>query len=397
MPWPESRVDARMKFIQEYCSGRWTVVDLAARHGISRKTAHKTLARFRDLGVEGLADESRARHVQDHQTPPQIERRIVAAARAWGCWGPRKLLAVLRRREPDVAWPAKSTVGDILKRHGLVTPRRRPRPSAPSASAPLAPATGPNDVWATDFKGWCLSGARERLEPFVLGDAFSRYALSCTLVDSTSDDAVWPIFERAFRDYGLPWRMRSDNGPPFASPGLAGLSRLSVRWLRLGIRPERITPGKPQQNGQLERFNLTLALEALSPPAPTRAQQERALQRFRVRFNEVRPHEALGDRTPAEVYTPSPRRFSGEIPEFQYASPTVVRHVRRDGCVKWAGTTFFLSQVLAGEPVGLQQVSSRHWSIQLGPLEVALLDEELQRVLPHERLVWLAEDDAHET
>jgi len=168
---------------------------------------------------------------------------------------------------------------------------------------------------------------------------------------------------------------------------------LSVRWLRLGIRPERIEPGKPQQNGMLERFNLTLALETLSPPAPTRVQQQRLLGRFRARFNQVRPHEALDDRTPADVYTPSPRRFPRTLPDFEYAPHVVVRQVRSDGCVRWAGAGFFLSETLAGEPVGFEQISSRHWSIQLGPLEVALFDDESRDVLPYEQLVWLDEED----
>jgi len=393
MPWTESRVDARLKFIQDYVMGHWPMSEVARQHGISRKTAYKLLARFRDSGAEGLLDRSRARHTQEHRTPPQIEEQIVAAAERWRCWGPRKLVAILKRRRPEIAWPAKSTVGDILKRHGLVKPRRPRRLALPASPGALVPAREPNDLWSTDFKGWCLSGSRERLEPFALGDVFSRYALSCELVDSTSDEAVWPIFERAFRTYGLPLRIRSDNGPPFASPGLAGLSRLSVRWLRLGIRPERIRPGKPQQNGCLERFNLTLELEALSPPARTRATQARALQRFRTRFNRVRPHEALDDRTPAEVYEPSPRRLPRRLPEFCYGDHLVVRTVRSDGCMKWAGSSYFLSEVLAGEPVGLLQVSSRHWSIQLGPLEVALLDEETDEVLPARTLIWLDEDD----
>jgi transposase InsO family protein len=386
-------VDDRLKFIQEFSSGRWSVTELVRRHGVSRKTAYKFIDRFLEEGATGLHDRSRARHCQDHQTPSEIERRIVEAAREYGCWGPRKLVALLARRWPEIDWPAKSTAGDILKRHGLVTPRRKRRRTASSSRSALAPASEPNDLWCTDFKGWCLSGARERLEPFALGDGFSRYALACTLVDSTGDATVWPIFERSFREYGLPRRIRSDNGPPFASPGIAGLSRLAVRWLRLGIRPERIVPGKPQQNGALERFNLTLALETLSPPAPTRCRQQRVLQQFRERFNQVRPHEALGDRTPAELYAPSPRRFPGRIPEFEYESHVVVRGVRRDGYVKWAGREFFLSETLAGERIGLQQISSRHWSVRLGPLQVALLDEESHDILRHQRLVWVDETE----
>ena len=393
MPWLESRVDARLKFIQEYSSGRWAVAALARRHGISRKTAYKAIGRFKEFGAVGLGDLSRARHEQDHRTDPEIERRIVAAARQWGCWGPRKLVAILKRRAPEIDWPAKSTVGDILKRHGLVTPRHFRRPTTATPRSPLAPATEPNDLWCTDFKGWCRSRAGERLMPFTLGDGWSRYALACTLVESVHVETVWPIFERCFREYGLPRRIRSDNGPPFGSGGLAGLSRLSVRWLRLGIRPERIEPGKPQQNGALERFNLTVAIEAMRPQAATAAIQERTLQRFRKRFNDVRPHEALGDRTPAEVYERSPRRFPRRLPEFAYDKHVIVRRVTGNGSVRWAGTVFFLSESLIGESIGFEQIGERHWSIQFGPLEVGLFDEELQEVLPYKHMAWLDEPD----
>lgn len=390
MPWSESRVDARWKFIQEFGRGTWTVTELARRHGISRKTAYKILGRYAEDGLAGLLDQSRARHRQDHETEPVLVRRIVATKRRYTCWGPRKILALLEQRFPELDWPACSTVGDILRRHGLVTPRRRRWAAAASESA-LRPASEPNDLWCSDFKGHRLSKAtRERLEPFTLGDAFSRYSLACQLVGAPSTDEVWPILESAFRRYGLPRRFRSDNGTPFASPGLAGLSALTVRLLRLGIRPERIAPGKPQENGMLERFHLTLELEALSPPAPTRSLQEKVLQRFRRRYNDVRPHEALDDRPPAAVYEPSPRRLPRRLPEFEYEAHVPVRSVRQDGRIKWAGREFFLSETLVGERVGFYQSSSTHWSLRLGPhLEVALLDERTGAVLRHDRLVWL--------
>lgn len=391
MPWSESRVDARMKFIQEYSSGTWTVAELARRHGISRKTAYKYLARFAERGAAGLGDESRARHCQDHQTPAAIERRIVATKRRYPVWGPRKILAVLQRRHPDVDWPAKSTIGDILSRHGLVTPRRRRRDVVPSSRSALAPPDGPNDLWCTDFKGYRLTGLGDRVEPFTLSDAASRYSLACTLVESTSCATVWPVFEQAFRRYGLPRRLRSDNGPPFASAGLAGLSALSVKLIRLGIRPERIRPGRPQQNGMQERFHLTLQLEAMDPPAITPWQQERLLERFRRRFNKERPHEALDDRVPADVYTRSSRRMPARLPVFEYGSLVPARSVRRDGSVRWAGESFFLSETLAGERIGFAQSSESTWSIRLGPLEVALYDEATRSVLRHERLVWMDE------
>jgi transposase InsO family protein len=386
-------VDARIKFIQEYSSGTWTVDELARRHGISHKTAYKFLGRFAHEGVAGLVDRSRARPHQDQRTPAALERRIVALKRRYPYWGPRKLLALLERRDPATDWPAKSTIGDILKRHDLVSARRSRRVTAPSSASPLRPPSEPNDLWCTDFKGYRLSGMSHRLEPFTLGDAFSRYSLACKLVESTSTRNVWPILEQAFREYGLPGRIRSDNGTPFASPAPAGLSRLSVKLLRLGIRPERIAPGKPQQNGMLERFHLTLELEAMSPPARTPRLQERALDRFRHRFNHVRPHEALGDRTPADIYVPSPRRLPRRVPPFEYERYVPVRVVRADGAVRWAGRDIYLSETLVGERVGFQQSSDTHWSIRLGPLEVALFDEASRVILCHKRLVWVDEPD----
>lgn len=387
MPWSESRVDARMKFIEEYLSGSWTVVDLARRHGISRKTAYKLIGRFREEGAAGLTDKSRARHRQDGRTPAAIERRVIAMKRRYPTWGPRKVLARLERTDPDTCWPARSTVGDILLRAGLVTPRKTRR-RVPPSSGPLAAASEPNDVWCTDFKGHRLSGLDERLEPFTLGDAFSRYSLSCTLVESTAFESVWPHFEGAFREYGLPRRMRSDNGPPFATRGLGGLSALSVRFIRLGIRPERITPGKPQQNGMLERFHLTLQLDAMSPPGVTIAAQQRKLDAFRACFNGERPHEALDDRTPADVYETSPRRFPETLPEHEYPRHVPTRSVRSDGSVRWDGEAYFLSETLAGERVGFQQCSEDRWAIRFGPVEVALFDERSRQLLRHDRLIW---------
>lgn len=392
MPWVESRVDARAQFFAAYASGKWSVVDLARRHGISRKTAYKLIGRVCEEGPEGLLDRSRARRTQDHRTPEEIERRIVREAHRYEKWGPRKILGLLKEEHPSVAWPAKSTVADILQRHGLVRHRVRRRARYETAPTPLLPATEPNDLWCTDFKGWCLSRSRERLEPLTLGDGFSRYALACEMVGSTETERVWPVFARAFREYGLPRRIRSDNGPPFASPGIASLSRLSIRWLRLGIHPERIEPGKPQQNGMLERFHLTLQFEAMDPPARTRAEQARALEKFRRRFNEIRPHEALNDRAPAKVYVSSPRRFSGKLPEFEYPSHFMVRYVLRKGYVKWRDRLLYLGEPLAGEHVGFLQKDSRTWSVRLGPLEIAVINDETQDLLPHTRLMWA--DDA---
>ncbi len=392
MPWSESRVQDRIKFFEEYATGRWSVTELCRRFSVSRKTAYKFIGRVEKEGLEGLQDRSRAPHSRPRKTNAVIERRIVRAANEWSCWGPRKLRTILMGRHPHVAWPAKSTFGDILKRHGLVKaqPPRRRRSASPKVA--LATAGAPNDIWAADFKGWRLSGDGRRCEPLVLNDTFSRFCTVCSLVTKPDGETVWPHFERAFRAYGLPTVLRTDNGAPFASRGTASLTGLTVKLIRLGIRPERIEPGKPYQNGCLERFNLTLEIEAMRPRPATWELQQRNLQKFRKRFNEVRPHEALDDRTPADVYRPSARKFPSVIPEFQYPDTMVTRRVRKGGLVKWAGKDVFVGEAARRETIAFQQFSDRHWAIRLGPLELAILDEETNKVLPHDRLVWADEE-----
>ncbi len=394
MPWTESRVHDRIKFIEAYVSKDWKVTDLCRQFGISPKTGYKWIRRYLEEGVKGLHDRSRARHNQPNKTPDDVERRIVAVAEQWNCWGPRKLRAILMRRHPDVSWPARSTIHDILKRHGLVKPCRSRRRHIDVERPSLVIPQAPNELWCTDFKGWMLAGDNARCEPFVLNDAFSRYSLACELVRRPDDPTVWPIFERAFREYGLPVAILSDNGPPFASPrALGGLSQLSVRWLRLGIRPQRIEPGKPYQNGGLERFNLTVKLEAMNPVAPTWEEQARELRRFQTRYNQIRPHQALDDRTPADVFEPSWRPYPKDLPPFEYPDSMIVRSVHPKGYVKWAGKQLFLSEAIGGQLVGFQQYSQRHWSVRLGPLEIALYDDETREVVGHNQLVWIEDEE----
>lgn len=394
MPWTRSHVEDRTKFIEAWRTHRFSMRELCHSFQVSRKTAYKFVARYREFGKRGLEDRSRARKSQPMRTSPRIESRVVEAAQHFGCWGPRKIIALLKRRYPSVAWPSKSTAADILARHGLTKPQRKQSSLRPAPRAAWEPPELPNDLWCTDFKGWSRSGLGERLEPFTLGDAVSRFALACTLVRSVELAEVWPIFVKTFREYGLPKRIRADRGPPFFSRGLAKLSRLSIRWLRLGIHPECIDPGKPQQNGMIERFNLTVAIETMSPPQQSFSAQQRELRRFVDRFNHVRPHEALRDRVPADVYTPSPRRFPKELPEFSYPTHMVSRRVQSKGDVRFGQHEFFLGEALAGEQVGFEQISACHWSIRLGPLEVAIYDEASKDLIAFDELVFADDLDA---
>ncbi len=364
-------MDERMQFVTEYLKAQWPVAQLCRHFGISRKTGYKWIDRYETEGWPGVHEHSRAPHTRPHLTPATIQERVVQLRMQHPYWGPRKLLHRLTTREPSTAWPAPSTVGEILKRHGLVAPRRLRR-RTPAATQPLQTAMQPNDVWATDFKGWFRTQDGTRLDPLTLSDLASRYLLRCVSLRGGTAGLVQPVLVAAFQEYGLPAVIRSDNGPPFASVGLGGLSQLAVWWIRLGIRPERIAPGHPEQNGRHERLHRTLKQATATPPYRTWRLQQRAFEEFRQEYNHERPHEALGMQTPAACYTPSARAYPRRLPEVEYPSHYRVRRVRSNGEIKWRGRRLFLSEALIGEPVGLQEVEQDLWRIEFGPIPLAL-------------------------
>jgi len=312
--------------------------------------------------------------------------RIITARREHPTWGPKKLVAWLRNREPEESWPAPSTAGDLLDRAGLVQRRKGRRRSAPW-SQPLAQAEHPNDLWCIDFKGWFRTGDGARVDPLTVADAASRYLLVCQGLERPRGPQVRQVMERAFREYGLPWVIRSDNGPPFASTGLGGLSPLAVWWVKLGITPERTQPGHPEQNGRLERLHRTLKAETASPPQATPEKQQRAFAGFRVSYNEDRPHEALGQTPPAKRYQSSERAYPAKVVSPEYEEGTTVRRVKTNGEIKWNGDRVYLSESLRGEPVGLTPVDERYWSIRFGSLHIGLLDSYANRTLHTPTLV----------
>ena len=294
-------------------------------------------------------------------------------------WGPRKLKRILERDQPGRGWPAASTMGEIVKRAGLVVERRKRRRTEPYTE-PLQHAVESNRVWCADFKGWFKSGDGTRIDPLTISDACSRYLLRAQAVEKTDTERVRAIFEAAFREYGLPWWMRTDNGPPFASSAVGGLSRLAVWWIKLGIVPERIEAGHPEQNGRHERMHRTLKLE-LHPAQDWRGQQ-RELDRFRDDYNHVRPHEALGMQTPASVYEPSPREYPAKVPEPEYSDAMLVRSVKSHGHFRWKKHDVFLSEVLWGERVGLLPVDDESFTIYFAHMPLARFDSRLLRVVP---------------
>lgn len=388
MPWKETRVDEeRLKFIGaclDEASG-WTMTEVCAAFGISRKSGYKWLQRYRDAGLDGLRERSRAPRHHPNGTPAAMVRQLIAVRKQHRFWGPRKVVATLERAHPELAWPAPSTAGAILKRHGLVTPRRRRRGAVGVGYPALSTPTHPNQVWGVDYKGWFRLGNGQRCDPLTISDLFSRYLLVCRRVPQLTAHCARPVFERAFREYGLPDTIRSDNGSPFASAGLGGLSRLSVWWIKLGITPERIIPGRPDQNGRHERMHRTLKRETAVPPCATGPAQQRRFNRFRSLFNSQRPHEALNDAVPAQWYHPSPRTYPTTIPEVEYPGHFEVRRVRTTGEIKWQGASVYLSEALVGESVGLDAVSDRHWKICFGSTELGLFDTHTRKLLAYTR------------
>jgi transposase InsO family protein len=380
--WKEtSVVDERLQFIGECKSGEWSMAEVCRRFEISRITGYKWLKRYEEEGWEGLKDRSHAPHHNPRQVAEEVEEAIVEARAAHPYWGPVKLRTWLQRSEPKIQWPAASTVGEILRRHGLAVPRKK-RFKAPPNSEPLKEANGPNRIWCADFKGWfrCLDGSR--CDPLTISDAYSRFLLRCQGVKHPDSWYVTPLFEAAFREYGLPERIRIDNGAPFASVGIGGLSELSVWWIKLGIRPERIEPGKPAQNGRHERLHRTLKQETAQPPRANLREQQRAFDMFRHEYNYERPHQALQGRTPAECYQSSPRLYRGRVREVTYPSEYEVRYVSEGGQIRWNGGRVFVGRALLGEPLGLELIADGKWRVWFSFYELGIFDEEKLLIRP---------------
>ncbi len=382
MPWKASSVmEEKARFVLEYEQDEHTMTELCDRYGVARETGYVWLRRYRAMGLEGLLERDRAPARHPNQTAAAIEQLVLELRQAHMRWGPRKLKRVLERDQPGPVWPAASTIGALLKREGLVVPRKKRRKTAPYTE-PLAHADGPNRVWCADFKGWFRTTNGTRIDPLTISDAHSRYLLRCQAVEKTDTARVQAIFEVAFREYGLPQAIRTDNGAPFASTAIAGLSRLAVWWIKLGIVPERIQAGHPEQNGRHERMHRTLKQEVATPPAKDRRAQQRQLQQFRQEYNQVRPHEALGMQTPASVYAPSQREYPREMPQVDYPETMKVCPVKSHGHFRWKQREVFLSEVLWGERVGLLPVDDRWFTIYFAHLPLASFDSRLRHVVP---------------
>jgi putative transposase len=380
MPWKETHVmDEKILMISNWLSGEYNITELSRIHEVSRKTLYKWIERYEADRNSGLQERSRRPSLMPRATPPELVAQILALKSQHEHWGSRKLLAWLRSHQPEERWPAASTTSEILKRHGLVHSRRK-RHHTPPYSKPFLKSNQPNEVWCADFKGQFRLGEGGLCYPLTVTDSYSRYLLGCWALARPTYLQTRSYFELAFRQYGLPSAIRTDNGVPFASVGLGGLSSLGVWFVKLGILPERIEKGHPEQNGRHERMHRTLKAEAISPPRKGLNEQQRAFDRFQAVYNNDRPHEALGQKAPASIYRSSIREYPAKLPEVEYPQSFKVRQVKENGDFKWQGTELYLSGAMAGELIGLKQVDNGTWKIYFGFYPVGILDESTLRI-----------------
>jgi transposase InsO family protein len=387
MPWKETcPMHERLKLIASYDLGEDSVAGLARGFGVSRKTAYKWLERYRSEGPAGLQDQTRATKTHQNAVAPAVAELVAAARRRHPTWGPRKLVAWLERQHPEITFPAPSTCGDMLKRLGLVEPRRR-RPAQPPRSTDRPGGyAAPNAVWCADFKGQFRMQDGALCYPLTITDGFSRFLLRCRGLRSVKESDARPVFESAFREHGLPEAIRTDNGAPFATRGLHGLSQLSVWWLKLGIWIERIEPGHPEQNGRHERMHRTLKRETAYPPKENLEAQQAAFDDFRAEYNVDRPHEALDQEPPASLYSPAPRPYPEKLGAPEYPRHFERKRVQSAGYIYMpGGGRVQVTQALADEIVGLEPIEEDLWSVHFGPAELATIDGRNGewRVVPH--------------
>ena len=362
----------RLLLVQDFEEGT-SVSELAEVYEVSRKTIYKWLERYEQTGVAGLADLSRRPHESPRQVSAAVEAAIIEARHRWK-WGPRKLRVKLCQQDQTLPWPAVSTIAAVLKAKGLIV-KRRHRAHTPVQTPPYVSPDKSNAVWCADYKGYFRTRDGARIDPLTITDAFSRYLLRCQIVERTDFVHARAVFEAAFREFGMPGIIHNDNGVPFASVAPGGLSRLSMWFVRLGITPERSRPGSPQDNGRHERMHRTLKQATASPPQATARLQQRAFDSFRCEFNQHRPHQALGDLTPAACYqTAGTRAYPRRVPELEYADEFEVRRVSQQGSIRWRGERTFISEVFRHEPLGLKPLDERWLQIYYGPVLLGWFD-----------------------
>lgn len=380
MPWNEQTpMDQKTQFLSEYLRRSLSFAELCRRYAVSRKTGYKWIGRYQADGPAGLVDHSRRPHAHPLQTPDSVRAAIIEQRRLHPHWGAKKLLKLLAKAHPDLDWPSRRTAAEILAREGLVRRRvRRRKPSHPGKPTTIAEA--PNRLWCADFKGEFKTRDGRYCYPLTVTDAYSRYLIGCKALPSTASAPAKAAFSQWFRRYGIPDLIKSDNGTPFASTALGRVSPLSVWWILLGIRPELIQPGKPQQNGQHERMHRTLKAETTRPPAADLSAQQRRFDHFRREFNHVRPHEALDLETPATRYQASPRRLPSVLEPIRYPAHYETRLVSTNGGIRWHNQWVAVSTTVAGHFIGLEAVDDAIWDVYFGPIKLGRFLEDQLRI-----------------
>lgn len=390
MPWKETRVmDEKVRMISDWLTGEYGVSELSSIYGVSRKTLYKWIGRYGMDPDTGLMDRSRVPLTMPQATSPDVVAEILACRSSHPRWGARKLLAWLESHKDGRKWPAASTTGEILKRHGLMHLRQKRHHVAPYTE-PFLKAYQPNEVWCGDFKGQFRLGVGDLCYPLTVTDSFSRLLIGCWGLEHPSYLPTRSRFERAFIEYGLPAAIRTDNGAPFASVAIGGLSSLAVWFIKLGISPERIEQGHPEQNGRHERLHRTLKEEAISPPRKNLQEQQRAFDRFRASYNLERPHEALGQKPPASIYRMSSRQYPARLEPVEYPRSFKERRVLHGGTIKWRGEEIYLSSVLGGEVVGLKQVHNAIWQIYFSFYPLGLIDDATLKITPNKSVTYVS-------
>ena len=372
-------MDQRVQFISDYLRDSLAMTELCQLYGVSRKTGYKWVNRYLTRGPAGLEEGSRKPQTSPRQTPDLVVTAILEARRHHPSWGAKKLLKILTQKHPRWHWPHRSTVCQILTRHGLVAKKRRRRVIG-HPGKPTSQILAPNDVWSADFKGQFKTTDGHYCFPLTISDGYSRFLLGCEALHSTSVAEAKPVFVRLFKEFGLPRRIRTDKGVPFATNTLGRLSQLSAWWVRLGILPELIEPGQPQQNGRHERMHRTLKAETTRPPAANLAAQQRKFNKFREEFNHYRPHEALDLQTPADCYAHSARQMPNQLWPLDYPDRFEVRYVSANGGIRWHHDWVNVSIVCAGEYVGLEEIDDGVWNVFFGPLKLGRLLERHMRI-----------------
>lgn len=380
MPWSENTsMDARRAFILEWQSQKYQLKELSERYGVSRTTAYKWIARYEGEGEQGLQERSHAPKNAANKTSQDVEQAIVQTRLKHPSWGPKKLIWKLERWQPEMALPCRSTVAEILKRNDLVQASSRPKPVG-HPGRPSLEVNKPNDSWSIDFKGQFKTRDGRYVYPLTVTDNHSRYLLACQGLPGTLLEPTQAVLSKVFKEYGLPSRLRSDNGTPFAAYSLGRLSRLSVWLIKLGVVPELIQPGRPQQNGRHERMHRTLKAETTRPPGANARAQQKKFDGWRSEFNQDRPHEAHNGLVPADIHIKSDRQMPAKLLQPVYPAHYETRLVSGNGGIRWRKNWINVSSVLTGEHIGLQEVDDGQWDVFFAYYRLGRLHERFMRI-----------------